>query len=95
MGSQHPPLSSVYTWRKFCRFHSSSFSDAEKGTDSFLVTHPPSSRSRCYHGKIRTFGILGGLPLSVALQPSMQTAAPPREACEIGVSEEFGVRRWD
>lgn len=39
----------------------------EKGTDSFLVTHPLSSQSGCYHGKIRTFGILSGLPLSVVL----------------------------
>lgn len=39
----------------------------EKGTDSFLVTHPLSSESGCYHGKIQTFGILSGLPLSVVL----------------------------
>lgn len=32
----------------------------EKGTDSFLVTHPLSSESGCYHGKIQTFGILSG-----------------------------------
>lgn len=40
---------------------------SEKGTDSFLVTHPASSQSGCYHGKIQTFGILSGLPLSVVL----------------------------
>lgn len=40
----------------------------KKGTDSFLVTHPLSSESGCYHGKIQTFGIPSGLPLSVVLQ---------------------------
>lgn len=39
----------------------------EKGTDSFLVTHPLSRQSGCYHGKIRTFGIRSGLPRSVVL----------------------------
>lgn len=39
----------------------------EKGTDSFLVTHPLSRQSGCYHGKIQTFGIHSGLPLSVVL----------------------------
>lgn len=61
------PRSSVYTQRNFGQFHSSPFSGHWKGTDSFLVTHPLSSESGCYHGKIQTFGILSGLPLCVAL----------------------------
>lgn len=45
-----------------------------KGTDSFLVTHPVSCESGCYHGKIQTFGIRSGLPLLSS--PRLRRAAP-------------------
>lgn len=84
------PLSSpVCTQRNFVQFHSSPFSGHWKGTDSFLVTHPLSCESGCYHGKIQTFGIHSGLPLFACAAASEQTAAP-RNVCEICVCVRFG-----
>lgn len=86
-----PPSHPLFTHTEISDNFTAPFSAAfEKGTDSFLVTQPPSSRSRCYHGKIGTFGTGGGLPLRRATA-SVQTAAP-RNACEIRV---FRAHRSD
>lgn len=86
-GSLRPPL---FTHREISYNFTAPLSAAvEKGTDSFLVTHPVSCERGCHHGKIQTFGIRSGLPLLAGAAASEQTAAP-RNVCEICVC----VRLW-
>lgn len=90
-----PPSSSVYTQRNFVQFHSSPFSGHWKGTDSFLVTHPLSTESGCYHGKIQTFGILSGLRLFVVLQPQCKQqprVMPVKSVCAWGSGRIAGIK---